>query len=470
MPSRSRERESPSRPVTAPPGAVTLVVAAVVAAGGCSRSGPPPPTVSVPIMPPTGGAPSAAPPRPVTPTPIKPAPLPAAPLANDAGRLRVRVGLSAGRTTRIGATTSWVLLQGDGLTVIATGGPGQAVEIGSVVAGRRVVATRPDGTRATVDAPVVVRATAGGLLTADGHPYRGDLVVNVPDSTLTIVNRLTVDEYLAGVVPLEIGPRAAAESAAVQAQAIAARSYAVVHLDAPRTPLYDVSATVLDQVYGGVDAETDVSNAAIASTRGLVLTYAGRVVNAPYHSSCGGSTAAPTEVWRSAPEPFLQPVSDRIPGSDRSYCDIAPGFEWTRTYSGPELDALIGRYLGQYATVSSGGPGRARDLAVGGRTPSGRVATLTVSTERGNYLLRGNDIRYVLRAGNGDILRSTAFSVETSTQTLDGLLSSVTIRGRGNGHGVGMCQWGAIGRARAGQSYREILAAYYPGTAVGLKP
>jgi len=84
----------------------------------------------------------------------------------------------------------------------------------------------------------------------------------------------------------------------------------------------------------------------------------------------------------------------------------------------------------------------------------------------GNFSLRGNDIRFVLRPPGGEILNSTYFSVETS-QASNGSLGKLTIRGNGYGHGVGMCQWGAIGRARAGQDVRTILRTYYPGTTIG---
>ena len=105
-------------------------------------------------------------------------------------------------------------------------------------------------------------------------------------------------------------------------------------------------------------------------------------------------------------------------------------------------------------------------MAVEALTASGRVAALGIDTDRGHYTLRGNDIRFVLRAPGGEILNSTYFTVESAAGG-DGRLATVTLRGRGYGHGVGMCQWGAIGRARAGQDYRTILQTYYPGTIVG---
>lgn len=90
-----------------------------------------------------------------------------------------------------------------------------------------------------------------------------------------------------------------------------------------------------------------------------------------------------------------------------------------------------------------------------------------VETDRGSFALRGNDIRFVMRTAGGAILNSTYFSV-AAKHADGGLAGGVVFRGRGYGHGIGMCQWGAIGRARAGQSFRTILATYYPGTSLGL--
>jgi stage II sporulation protein D len=306
-----------------------------------------------------------------------------------------------------------------------------------------------------------------------GRRYRGAIRIIASDTGLVIVNVLPVEEYLRGVVPLEIGgPRAGNEQAAVEAQAIAARSYTFVRLaavdgSASRNVSFDMLSSVTDQVYGGMDAERPFSDRAVAATAGQVVKYNGRVVNAPYSSTCGGETSAPDEVWRSGNEPYLRHISDKIPGSDRSYCDIAPRFAWTKSFSGEELDAALRSYLKNFVAVPSGGPGRAQQVAVESRTPSGRVGRLTITTDRGSYSLRGNDIRYVLRSPGGEILNSTYFSVEPESRR-DGGIARLILRGNGYGHGIGMCQWGAIGRARAGQSARTILATYYPGTTIGM--
>jgi stage II sporulation protein D len=385
----------------------------------------------------------------------------------DAGDTTIRVLLSAGATSvPVGAARGLVFLHRDG-QLMARGSDNEIWRLERQ--GRQVRAVRGDGVPTVwTDPPMWVRGDPGVPVNVAGKTYRGDLAIygTSGDSGVLVINVLKIDDYLRGVVPLEIGSRAPGDSAAVQAQAVTARSYAYVHLAEARSHLYDVTAGVGDQVYGGAGVETPVANRAVESTRTLVLTYGGRVVNAPYHSTCGGSTAAASEVWRSPDEPYLRPVSDRVPGTDRYYCDIAPRFRWTRTLDRETLNAALAQYLATYTSVPGRTPGTARRLTITSTTPSGRVGTLTFTTDRGNYMVRGNDLRSVLRPPGGEILNSTYFSVDQTSDS-DGALARVTLRGTGYGHGVGMCQWGAIGRARAGQDFRTILRIYYPGTTVG---
>lgn len=385
----------------------------------------------------------------------------------------VRVALAtAAQTATLTATGPWRLYDGvDGVLVRGRAGESWTVER----RGRSLRAHARGGTStAWVDGDLVIRPDAESQFTVfAARRYRGAIRVSPTDSGLVIVNVVGIEDYLRGVVPLEIGgSRSPAEQAAVEAQAIAARSYTWVRLAAVRAesryPSYDLVATVADQVYGGVDAERDATDRAVRATAGLVLKYAGRVVDAPYSSSCGGETAAPDEVWRANGAPYLRRVSDRIPGStDRYYCDPAPRFAWTREFNEAELDAAVRSYLRSYSNAPADGPGKVRGFSIESRTPSGRVAQAAFLTDRGTFTVRGNDVRYVLRRVGGEILNSTYFTVTTQTAR-DGVLTRLSLRGNGYGHGVGMCQWGAIGRARAGHSARAILAAYYPGTTVGL--
>lgn len=370
----------------------------------------------------------------------------------------------------LGGGADWRLYARDGQSLVARGRAGEVWRVERQGGSLRGI--RPDGVpTAWKEGGLVARLvdeSEGGraVLTFNGRRYRGELLLVPGDSGIVVVNRVRMDEYLRGVVPLEIGTKAFGDSAAVQAQAITARSFAFSRLGgASAARPYDLTAGVRDQIYGGADVETPVASAAVISTRGLVLMYGGRVVNAPYHSTCGGTTAEASEIWRSSGEPFLRRVSDQIPGTSRSYCDISPRFRWTRTLEGRTLQAALVKYLATYTAVPGGAPGVPQAVAIDGRTASGRVAALKIATDRGNYVLRGNDIRYVLRAPDSEILNSTSFSIETSPDR-NGSLSKLTLRGSGYGHGVGMCQWGAIGRARAGQDVRTILRTYYPGTTV----
>jgi stage II sporulation protein D len=367
-----------------------------------------------------------------------------------------RISLGTVLSVALNAPSSWRLLDRSG-SVVARGDSGARTVVSISDGSLRIGESR------AVAGPLTV-TSVGGVISFNGKRYRGELTLSAADSTILVVNRVDVEAYLRGVVPRELGIRGPAERAALEAQAVAARSYAVTRLhNASRA--FDLVATTSDQVYGGVDAENALADAAIASTEALVLMYEGRIVSAPYFSTCGGSTAEPSELWRSRNEPFLQRVSDKIPGSDRFYCDIAPRFRWERSWRGDTLTAVVERYLRSYAQVPDGPLGTVRGLSVDARTPSGRVASVSLETDRGRYRLQGNDIRYVLRSPGGELLNSTYFSPEIIANS-DGRLSRLTIRGLGYGHGVGMCQWGAIGRARAGQDFRTILSTYFPGTNV----
>ena len=381
----------------------------------------------------------------------------------NASERTVRILLASKQASvQLTAAGGWRMLAPDGATLVAVPNPGERwilAQEGGLVSARR------EDSRAVPlrESPIVVRPLdPGGTIGFNGRHWRGELLVSVSADGLIVVNRLRMDDYVRGVVPLEIGTTSSGDAAAVEAQAVTARSYAVTRLGSQRA--YDMLATTQDQVYGGADAETQVGNASVEATQGLVLLYGGTVVNAPYHANCGGSTAAPQDSWRAAAEPYLQRVSDQIPGTNRYYCDQAPRFRWTRTFGADELRDAISRYV-RALPGGAGGVGAVTNVTVTAVTPAGRVGTLTVDTDRGRWAMRGNEIRAALRSTAGELLYSTYFSVDVVPGR--GGLQQLILKGGGNGHGVGMCQSGAIGRARAGQDFRTILRTYYPGTTVG---
>src|SRR4051812_14655004 len=384
---------------------------------------------------------------------------------NDASSRTVRIALARGAAqARLAGEGEWALVGADDGVVLQRVMAGDAWTFepadGRLDARLEGGATRESAYRLLAARP----ASPDGTLTFAGRRWRGELRISVDDAgRLLVVNHAGMDDYLKGVVPLEIGTRAMTDFAAAEAQSVAARSYAYMHLAGPSRP-YDMLATVSDQVYGGVNAETPLGNQSVENTSGLVLLFDGRVVNAPYHGNCGGFTAEPGDAWRSGPEPYLRRVSDQVPGTEHFYCETGPKFRWTRRYTAEQLRQSIAQFLrGKPSAPDT--IGSVRQVMVTEVTPAGRVAALTVETDGGRWTLRGNDIRAALRTTSGEMLYSTYFSVDAVEAR--GAVQSLELRGGGNGHGIGMCQSGAIGRARAGQDFRTILTTYYPGTTIG---
>ncbi len=294
-------------------------------------------------------------------------------------------------------------------------------------------------------------------VTLGGAPYRGVIdVFAVEAAGLNAVNELPLEDYLLGVVPIEIGPRGPDELAAVAAQAVAARTYAVAHLRAREEMGFDVFGTVEDQAYGGMAAERDESTRAVRETAGRILTYDGLPIRAMYHSTCGGRTAAVDEVLDRAPAPYLRSVSDRAPdGTD--YCAISPRYRWVETLSPDDLNGRIGDQVRRIFGAGADDTGGLLGLRIAERTPGGRVGALALRGARAEFVLERLDIRIALQNEEGRILGSTDFDLAVRP---DGVIE---LHGRGFGHGSGMCQWGAIGRARAGHDWPSILETYYPG-------
>lgn len=355
----------------------------------------------------------------------------------SASGLRLVDPVSGGPPDRLAPGRTAVVRPSEGGVVLGSDGP--------VAPARRLLRLEPE--------------EDGGGVRLNGRSYRGAIdLYRVEGHGLVAVNQLPLEEYLLGVVPLEIGPREPSEAEAVKAQAVAARTYAVRHLGRRDSLGFDVFGSVEDQVYGGRDAERPLVDRAVAATSGELLVWRGAPARAYYHSTGGGHTARVSDVWELDDAPYLQRVSDRRPGGG-DYCDISPRYAWEAAWTAGELEAAVAAGVERHYGIGAP-PGPVTGVRVTGRTEHGRVTGLEVRTEGGRWTLQKNDIRFFLRTPDGRILGSTRFRVLASPPEAAGL----RLAGRGWGHGIGMCQWGAIGRARAGRSYREILAHYYPGT------
>ena len=333
-----------------------------------------------------------------------------------------------------------------------------------VQVGTRLALVSPTGwVSPSLDAVALAASDPTAPIRINGKSYRGVADLLRDSVGITVVNRIGLEAYLEGVVSAEMGRRSYAEQAALEAQAVVSRTYAMRNMGRWRKQGFDLTATVSDQVYGGLSAETPEGRAAVAATRGLVLTYNGAPAEAFFYSTCGGRTADGFEVFRGAAQPYLRSVADQDEHGV-AYCSISPRYRWREEWSDLSLRATLERNLPPVTGIRREQVRQVQDIRVARRTASGRVDEVAIALGGPEVRVAGLAIRQVLRPSNGELLRSNAFTLEAAGG--GSRVSHLTIEGMGSGHGVGFCQWGAVGRARAGQGYAQILAAYFPGTGV----
>ncbi|HEU0078588.1 MAG TPA: SpoIID/LytB domain-containing protein, partial [Longimicrobiaceae bacterium] len=299
--------------------------------------------------------------------------------------------------------------------------------------------------------------------------------------TLAGINELPMEEYLYGVVPRELGPATYPEIEAQKAQAVAARTYAHSSLGKHWNNGYDVVATVQDQVYGGVAAEHSVSTSAVNATAGIVATYNGALISALFYATSGGRTSDVEDVF-STTAPYLRSVWDAPPGQELpsvaallddlrteawtgAYSTWHSYHRWSYTWTMAQMSCVIGDFANKPV-------GKVTAINVLGRAASGRVTQIEYVTEAGTFTDSKGAIRsslaYINSSGVPTLLPSNLFVVERLTSST-GALTGYRVYGGGNGHGAGLAQTGAVGMARAGHTYDQILRKYYTGIALEQK-
>jgi stage II sporulation protein D len=239
--------------------------------------------------------------------------------------------------------------------------------------------------------------------------YRGALRVQLTTKA-TVVNHVALDDYLRGVVPVEMPYTWPTQ--ALRAQSIAARSYAVSHLH-PATGSYDVYDDTRSQVYRGRNAERASTDLAISSTAGSVLLSGSAVANAVFHSADGGATENNENVWTSSsgtpgtPVSYLRGSSDRAPDGS-SYDAASPYATWkTATYSGASLSSIL-------ALDSRTNVGTLTAINLTNRGVSGRLISVTLTGSTGTKTVSGDVFRSVFNAKKPSAdpqLRSTLFDI-----------------------------------------------------------
>ncbi len=284
-----------------------------------------------------------------------------------------------------------------------------------------------------------IRST-NNWLRYNGRVFREDMIaIRDPHSPekLILVNDVLLEQYLYGLINKECLKSWPIE--AKKAQAVAARTYAIFRKINQPKPICDMGATALDQVYGGYLAEDDSARLAVDKTKGQVLTYRNQIAEAYYHSTCGGHTTNSSDVWKGKPGP------EYLSGVTCNTCSKSPSYRWSTKIKKSELARKL-------EIPSSYRKNFTFDIIQ--RDESGRVQKFRFHYGGQVKILSGEEVRK--RVGYGR-LKSTAFSFKV----VRGL---VTFTGKGLGHGVGMCQWGAAGMANQGYGYKAILNHYYPGT------
>jgi len=270
----------------------------------------------------------------------------------------------------------------------------------------------------------------------DERPFRGEVsIIRTPDNRITVINDINVEDYIKGVLYHEVSHHWPME--ALKAQAVAARTYALYSLN-NGGKLYDVTNDIYSQVYGGRNSERYRTDLAVDFTRGQVLTYNKQIIPAYFHATCAGMTEDARELWN---------VPDIIPlrGVPCPFCQNSPHFHWSKNFQLKDIQDALNLHGYKVGSI--------KDISIIDRDRSDRISHLRI-TQIGapELIIKGKDFRDLM---GPNLVMSNNFEVTVQGNYADFI-------GKGWGHGVGMCQWGALGMARQQFNYRQILAYYYP--------
>jgi stage II sporulation protein D len=353
--------------------------------------------------------------------------------------LLLQTSVASAEVVRVAVTHgSRVVVEGTHL-VLRGGGP-EAVEAEGSIALEAVGPFVSTGSR--LDARFTIEEATGGPLRLNGIPVIGAAEVAADKSGLAGIDAIDLERYVASVVGREMP--ASWPAAALEAQAIAARSYVLARRrTSGDTAPYDVEATVRSQAYGGESSISPRSVAAAEATRGQVVFFDGAPATTFFFASCAGMTERASDAF-GAGAPYLRSVACGTTSDE----DLG----WQRRLPWQRLSSLLRRR----GTI--GADLRAIDVVT--RTPAGRAATLRMQASGGARTIRAAELRQIVGA---DLLPSLDFQIERQG-------ADVVFAGRGSGHAVGLCQRGARDMALGGATAAAILSHYYPGTRLGLLP
>jgi len=269
--------------------------------------------------------------------------------------------------------------------------------------------------------------------------YRGNIsLIRESDMSLSVINQVPLEEYLAGVLPSEIPAQWPDE--ALKAQAIAARTYALYQVFQRRNKDYHLQADIRSQVYGGATSEASRSTAAVRETQGQILTYKGNIFPAYYSAACGGRRQDAQRVWGLG----IRPLKSGPCG----FCSSSPHQSWRTEMTAVEIREKISEKVQRVGQIYA--------VTAIGRDRSGRVIAVKIANSEGTISVPAHKFRMAI---GPDKIKSTNFKVEQKN-------GHFIFTGHGWGHGVGLCQWGAAEMAEKGYDAEKILKHYYPASRI----
>jgi stage II sporulation protein D len=271
------------------------------------------------------------------------------------------------------------------------------------------------------------------ILYVDNIGYRGKIELHNIQGEIYVINIISIEEYLYSVVPSEMPSFWNME--ALKSQAVASRTYSYYFLSKTVDKnIYDLDYTKNFQVYKGISAETESSIEAVNTTSGIIMTYENEPIISYFHSTSGGKTSDGKDVWPESDPPYLKSI-------ECDYGKDSPHNNWTCTLSMNEIASALNK---KYKIINS-------ITKISFKRHNDRIIEVTVQHNNGTTTLTGNEFRLLL---NPQKVKSTYFTIKKEK-------NQFLLEGKGWGHGVGMCQWGAKGRGENGFKYEEILKHYY---------
>lgn len=291
--------------------------------------------------------------------------------------------------------------------------------------------------------PLPVKLSSKSEIIIDGKIYPGEIEIISNGNTLTVVNILDIETYLYGVLPYEVVSSWNDEM--LKVQAIIARTYTISNLGRHKSAGYDLCSTIHCQVYHGISKRMyQRAKKAVDATSGLVIVDSkGNIIQSYYHAACGGSTEDVAEIWGTSSLEYLEGVKCK-------HCKNSPYESWSYKILKSEFLKLL-KEKGFSLNKDI------KKIQILSYTKNGRVKELKIDSEKGHILVKAEELRKILGYNKLKSTRITKIEIEGDL---------ICFYGKGWGHGIGLCQWGAAYASSYGKKFDEIIKYYYPNTKI----